>query len=1213
MFGRKYQALTDWLVGAWWSKGPPVCVISGFPGTGKTTIAVETANALKQAQPTLPIAFFNCVESKSAQADDLLLTIAEELAADGDREPLERLERGEGVDAIFTRILAPPRLIVVDEAQRLLIGSTGAMPKGTASLLERWSQTVGARGRLLLLASREFDCARWTAQVALRRIGPLEPNEAEAFLRASLEENGRTDAVPQERIIDVVTWLGCNPRAIKLLVSALERESLDDLIGLATEAWEARDRAVSPELLREFEEAILVRAEERLDPRARVFLSRLSVLRQSADGRALQALGPQDVDVVPLRDDLIARFMLELRRNRYEMHPVLRETVRARMSDVERRRAHLAAGRYYAAPFRARRALGTAEKLGARFIEARYHFTKAESQIDLDDISARFEAHYRTQFGLSTAIPTDKDELDERIALLSALLQARGARGLEIHLARCLVARNRPGDSGRALPHARRATGPQSTEQAWLLRIHLEDREFGAGQAMKVALEALALLPVEQRRSVYHAAGETLARNGKPGEAVELLRRGIQEIPAEFSVFTLYQLAGAILARNGKPEETIDLLLQGAVSVPDAQGGYRLKEQAIYHAFAENRLRALPIAAFGGRQATLLAILSALTQDDPERAAQLGAKALFQNEVNIPTIAQTAFAWLSAGDPAKADETLRNWAGSLPDEGVEALAWLRAFVKLELGATDEASALLNITSADNPDTKKTIDRSLLLSLWDNKLDIAFYFPRLMARLTRLAHTVVRRQYGGPVLTEEDLRVTAGPGKEPSLEPKVFAISSFDPTRILLAMRPDRWNGLYVLGCYDKMKTVYVQQCRALSLIHAMFEAAELQRGRRLGIIGGGAAGVTAAAAAAQKGAKVILFERAQHLLPLQRKNTKRYLHPHLFDWPAPGSNNARAELPLLDWGANRSNIVATEIVDQFEQVMVTTGNVDLRLGVGVEDVEQVPSADETGRIQILAEEGGTNEIVDVAIVAVGFGLELRNRLGIESPPYWEDDGLDQALGASPGRAHRILVSGSGDGGLIDILRASIRDFRHEGIVELLPEGNALRDIEDQLQSIENKSKREFFFKENRFVNLQQMYNALAIPPAFVDQIRSRVRNDTEVWFNFESAGRYTLGSAILNRFLVFLLIKLGVVKPKLATLPEGSLTRRPGGEYAVTWPRDTEPQIFDRVVVRHGPPGDYLAEVFPKLELACAPLRGRLRELDLTGRLDESTRAYFAR
>jgi len=1294
VFGKKHQALTTWLEDGWWSNGPPVCVISGFPGTGKTKIAVDAMNALKQAQPTLPIAYFNCVESKSDQADDLLLTITEELAADGDREPLERLERGEDVAAIFSRILAQPRLIIADEAQRLLVGSTGAMPKATASYLERWSQTVGASGRLLLLTSREFDFARWTGQVELRNIGPLEPNEAEAFLRASLAATNRTEAVAEERITDVVTWLGCNPRAIKLLVSTLARESLDNLIGLATEAWEARDRDVSPELLRKFEEAILSRAEERLDPQARIFLSRLSVLRQPADGRALQALCPQGVEVGPLRDELVARFMLELRRSRYEMHAVLRDTVRARMTATERRRSHLAAGRYYAAPFRARRALGTAEKLGARFIEARYHFWLAESEADLDDISQRFEAHYRTQFGMTTPVPTDAEELDERIALLSALLQARGAKGLEYHLARCLVRRQRHGDAGRALPHARRATGPQSPEAAWVLRLHLEEREFGAAQAMKVVREALASLPVEQKQTVYRTASEILARDGKPGEAVELLRegikevrpeqnlsslyqaageilardgkpgeavellregirevhpeyavfylyqtaseilardgktheavallrKGIQDIPPEHAQYALYQAAADILARDGKPGEAIDLLLQGAASIPAARGGYRLAEHAIFHALGENCLETLPIAAFDPRQAALLAICSALAQDNFGQAAQLETKALFQGEAYLPVCALTAFAWLSAGDPAKADETLRRFPRPLPDGTGRSVTWLRAFAKMELGATEEATRLIEIYAGGNRDATDEVDRPLLLRLWDNspssQSDVAFHYPRLSPRLTGLTRIVVRHQYGGSVLTEEDLRAARKP-TVPAAPPQAVApgtpVSSFDPARVLIAMRPDRWRGLYVLGCCDKTKTVYVQQCRALTLIHALFEATELRPGSRLGIVGGGAAGVTAAAAAAHKGAKVILFERAKYLLPLQRQNTKRYLHPHLFDWPTPGSTTGRADLPLLDWRADRSNAVATEIVAGFDEVVATTGNVDLRLGVGIQDVGQVPSADETRRIQILAAEGEINEIVDVAIVAVGFGLERRNRLGIDSPPYWEDDGLEQALGASPGRPQRILVSGAGDGALIDLLRASIRDFRHEDIVALLPEGDALRKLQDELQAIESKSKLTSLIGEADFINLHQMYGTLALTPVFLDQVRSRIRDDTEVWFNFTSAGRFTLGSAILNRFLVSVLGKLGAIKPKFATLDEKSVTRRPGGEYAITWPKSTEPQIFDRVVIRHGPPVDYLAEVFPELEVACAPLRGKLRHLDLTGALDGATRAYFAR
>jgi len=170
----------------------------------------------------------------------------------------------------------------------------------------------------------------------------------------------------------------------------------------------------------------------------------------------------------------------------------------------------------------------------------------------------------------------------------------------------------------------------------------------------------------------------------------------------------------------------------------------------------------------------------------------------------------------------------------------------------------------------------------------------------------------------------------------------------------------------------------------------------------------------------------------------------------------------------------------------------------------------------------------------------------------------------------------------------------------------------LRKLQDELQAIEYKTKQMSLIRDARFINLQQEYGALGLAPAFLDEVRKKIRNDTEVWFNFTSPGRYTLGSATLNRFLVFILIKLGAIKPKRATLDEKTVTRRPDGKYAITWPKSTEPQIFDRVVIRHGPPVDYLAEVFPELEVACAPLRGKLPSLDLTSALDAATRAYFA-
>jgi tetratricopeptide (TPR) repeat protein len=714
LFGQQHNAVLEWLVGDWWQKGPPVAVIQGFPGIGKTEIALQAMTEFRKAHSNVPTVLFDCPETTTGLADDLLLTLAEELAALGDTDLIESVERGEDVNSIFSRVLAVPRLIIVDEAQRLLIGSTSGVSAAIAATLERFSRTADAEGRLLLLSNRDFGTARWTERVESMTLLAPKPNDAEALLHAELQRRNLGEAIPARRYRDVVIWLGCNPRALRLLASALVRESLDELIGLAPEAWEARDRPVSAQLLREFEKAVLTRAEERLDQPTQVFLRRLSVLRRSFDRRVLEALSPNVSDMVQQRDELIARFMLEFRNYFYELHPILRDAVRLRMSGAEKRRAHLSAGRFYAAPFRARRTLGEAEKLGARFIEARYHFTIAESESDLVEISERFENHLRAQFHPNSPVPTNAQERDERIALLSALLQARGAKGLEYYLARCLVARNQPGDMDRALPHVRRATGPQAPADAWVLRVKVEHQVFGSTVAVRAAREGIKVVPptqslcslyqvaaeilardgkpsesVELLRegikvvppsqnlfSLYQAAAEILARDGKLSEAVELLRDGIKIVPATQSLFSLYQTAAEILARDGKANEAVELMREGMTKVPADQNRYKLAETAILIAYRENTLSRIRPEHYDPRQRDLLTVVAALAGSDAAGAAKVGVASTAHNPQYLALFVQTAFAYLCAGEPDRAASLLRSYLRPIMEESP--IAWLLA-------------------------------------------------------------------------------------------------------------------------------------------------------------------------------------------------------------------------------------------------------------------------------------------------------------------------------------------------------------------------------------------------------------------------------------------------------------------------------------------------------------------------------------------------------
>src|SRR3712207_8350621 len=53
---------------------------------------------------------------------------------------------------------------------------------------------------------------------------------------------------------------------------------------------------------------------------------------------------------------------------------------------------------------------------------------------------------------------------------------------------------------------------------------------------------------------------------------------------------------------------------------------------------------------------------------------------------------------------------------------------------------------------------------------------------------------------------------------------------------------------------------------------------------------------------------------------------------------------------------------------------------------------------------------------------------------------------------SPNKPKRYLISGTGDGGLIDLLRVRLRDFRHEHIVRKYLQDASLREVKKDRKS-----------------------------------------------------------------------------------------------------------------------------------------------------------------
>src|SRR5260370_36856138 len=127
---------------------------------------------------------------------------------------------------------------------------------------------------------------------------------------------------------------------------------------------------------------------------------------------------------------------------------------------------------------------------------------------------------------------------------------------------------------------------------------------------------------------------------------------------------------------------------------------------------------------------------------------------------------------------------------------------------------------------------------------------------------------------------------------------------------------------YAIGPFFKSGvTVFKQQVRALNLIYALdhFSGEALKEGP-IAVIGGGVAGVTAASAAAALGREVHLFEQRPVLCHLQHGCDTRWLHPHIYDWPQPGSDDPYAGLPILNWKEGTAATVAEQIMTEFEEI-----------------------------------------------------------------------------------------------------------------------------------------------------------------------------------------------------------------------------------------------------------------------------------------------------
>ncbi|WP_421931849.1 ABC-three component system protein [Phenylobacterium sp.] len=360
-----------------------------------------------------------------------------------------------------------------------------------------------------------------------------------------------------------------------------------------------------------------------------------------------------------------------------------------------------------------------------------------------------------------------------------------------------------------------------------------------------------------------------------------------------------------------------------------------------------------------------------------------------------------------------------------------------------------------------------------------------------------------------------------------------------PSDILAGAVTPGSSSVFVVGAYDSRITFYSQQVRALELVHALHEQGRLASNPKCAVIGGGAAGVTAAAALALVSqGPVDLYESNPEMLALQSASTRRRLDPHIYDWPSLHTSDPVAGLPILDWKTGTAQSVRNDVFMEFNMLALALGGRPARLtrhavqGIAVNARTLDLSFERDAHADDLPQDIKPNHRIDdtasydIVVLAFGFGLEPPVAAGISMPSYWLDGGVpgpDIQGKATP----RFLVSGNGDGGLIDLVAAGTANFDHQGMIDQIIHQPGIDRVRAALLEIDREANalavagQGFDFMSAYDTRIMPALQQIGLPA----RVGQRLRPGVQLILQTLDPEPLSVGSAILNRLAAYLVIR----------------------------------------------------------------------------------------
>lgn len=363
-------------------------------------------------------------------------------------------------------------------------------------------------------------------------------------------------------------------------------------------------------------------------------------------------------------------------------------------------------------------------------------------------------------------------------------------------------------------------------------------------------------------------------------------------------------------------------------------------------------------------------------------------------------------------------------------------------------------------------------------------------------------------------------------------------TKMSPQKIEENLRVSGKNTHYFIGCISEGKiTIHSQQIRALNLAYALSETKKVSEGTRVAIIGAGFSGIMLAAALTRTGCFMDLFDEHEGILDMQRRSD-RFVHPNIFDWPKKDSTLAETKLPFFNWKADE----VREIVKLFDPIWSNIyghykDKLFIRTGIKVTEInEQNDLRYSFSAIKFnkslptrKKERSDERAAYDIVLYAGGFGLETHNLKQFNS--YWHKDKWDSDVDYG---SYKFRIEGTGDGGLIDTVRLSLRDFDYEEFIKGFPADTLFHELGIEMQKADTDiQKNNSLSKDQISLELQKRYDTLFTPKynKIIKYLLEKypIRQNTTVTLVGLTSTPYTLQSSLLNRMILYLLLQTGAI------------------------------------------------------------------------------------